>query len=570
MGVRHILRHIQWFAVLTPFFLLGCSDSSSPPGDDVIPADMAGFWMGTWHSSGGSDSGPFYLQAEQNGSNVSGTITIPDIDMADAPVTGRVDGHSITFGDIDQKIAFTGTIDEGDTTASGTYENTALNDNGTWQAAKGGALVALVDSFPLPEGFPKDLTWDGARVCILMDQGIWSLDPITGLSVTHPNPGQYPSGIAFDGTNLLVGDNWWGTGKIYRVAPGETSIFHSPGSGQITGLAFDGTHFWCADGFYGQPWLFKVSTHGTHIDSIRCQGAGLGGLTFDGNTLWYASWDQGETRIFQCTPEGQTLTSFPAPGSSTSMGSGLAFGDGHLWYSDGVTDLIYRVDTAGQMVTSFAAPGHAPADLTFDGTHLWVADGDVDPDPDRLYKLDTTGAVISQFDCPGSSPGGLTHDGTHLWLADKVTERVYRLPTSGDYFIPYPDFDIGYLAGDAQSLWGTDGSERMIRRFSSPEGIAASFAYPCDEVGGLAHDGSDLWAAARSWLALEALHRLDASGAIVNTYRPLAILPEPCGIALAGDDVWMIGRLPFTMDHKLYRLRIQAMASLGRQARSTR
>ncbi|MCU0612350.1 MAG: hypothetical protein MUE60_11250 [Candidatus Eisenbacteria bacterium] len=221
-----------------------------------------------------------------------------------------------------------------------------MGDNGTWSATKGGSAEALVDSFVLPENQLKDLTWDESKVWVLMGDHVWSLNPATRQWASHPTPGYYSDGITFDGSHLPVGDGPWGTHKIYRLSPGTMTILPTPGSCQITGLAFDGSHFRCADGNYARHQLFEVTPSGAVVDSADCEGSILGGFTFDGATLWYAAWDAGHTRIYQCDTAGQTMTSFPTPGSSSGMGSGLAFGNGHLWYSDGVTDVIYEMDTS--------------------------------------------------------------------------------------------------------------------------------------------------------------------------------------------------------------------------------
>lgn len=175
-------------------------------------------------------------------------------------------------------------------------------------------------------------------------------------------------------------------------------------------------------------------------------------------------------------------------------------------------------------MSSFAPPGRNLADLTLDGTHFWVARGDAGPDPDRLYELDTVEMVVSEFECPGTSPGGLTYDGQHLWVVDMVTGRVYRIPKAGDYFLPYPDFEFGHLAGKGSELRGTDDASRMIRGFNSAGVTGASYAYPCDDLGGIAHDGMSLWVAEGEWFALAARHMLDASGAITR----LAVLSWRC------------------------------------------
>jgi hypothetical protein len=66
---------------------------------------------------------------------LSGTINVPEIGMNGASLKGSVDGNTITFGDIDDKITFTGIVG-GESAASGTYIYPSLTDNGAWQGSK--------------------------------------------------------------------------------------------------------------------------------------------------------------------------------------------------------------------------------------------------------------------------------------------------------------------------------------------------------------------------------------------------------------------------------------------------
>ena len=95
---------------------------------------VTGTWRGTWQSSVYGVSGIFTAIIIQQGSTLSGSIDIPDIGIFDASLKGTVDGNTITFGDIQNQITFTGTV-SGDS-SSGTYVYSSLSDNGTWQATK--------------------------------------------------------------------------------------------------------------------------------------------------------------------------------------------------------------------------------------------------------------------------------------------------------------------------------------------------------------------------------------------------------------------------------------------------
>jgi len=97
--------------------------------------NVTGTWQGSWQSSAHNINGTFTTNITQQGSVLSGTINVPEIGMSGADLKGTVNGNIITFGDIDEKITFTGTV-SGESAASGTYIYPSLTDNGTWQGNK--------------------------------------------------------------------------------------------------------------------------------------------------------------------------------------------------------------------------------------------------------------------------------------------------------------------------------------------------------------------------------------------------------------------------------------------------
>ena len=97
--------------------------------------NVTGTWQGSWQSSAHNINGTFATNITQQGSVLSGTINVPEIGMSGADLKGTVNGNIITFGDIDEKITFTGTV-SGESAASGTYIYPSLTDNGAWQGNK--------------------------------------------------------------------------------------------------------------------------------------------------------------------------------------------------------------------------------------------------------------------------------------------------------------------------------------------------------------------------------------------------------------------------------------------------
>ena len=97
--------------------------------------NVAGSWQGSWKSYSYGLNGTFSTIITQQDSVLSGTINVPEIGMNGASLKGSVDGNAITFGDIDDRITFTGIVG-GASAASGTYIYPSLSDNGAWQGDK--------------------------------------------------------------------------------------------------------------------------------------------------------------------------------------------------------------------------------------------------------------------------------------------------------------------------------------------------------------------------------------------------------------------------------------------------
>jgi len=100
-----------------------------------VQIDLTGTWKGTWHSRVYGINGDFKTTVVQQGSTLSGLISVPDIGIYNADLKGTGTGNNVVFGDFAGKITFTGTL-SGNSTLSGTYVYPSQSDNGTWQAAK--------------------------------------------------------------------------------------------------------------------------------------------------------------------------------------------------------------------------------------------------------------------------------------------------------------------------------------------------------------------------------------------------------------------------------------------------
>jgi hypothetical protein len=85
--------------------------------------------------------GGFTMDIVQTGNQFSGEVELTNTDCSDGPVSGTIDGRTITMGFLlnPQPVQFAGSVDGG--TMSGTWSAQACSDSsisltGTWKATK--------------------------------------------------------------------------------------------------------------------------------------------------------------------------------------------------------------------------------------------------------------------------------------------------------------------------------------------------------------------------------------------------------------------------------------------------
>ncbi|MBU0765524.1 MAG: PQQ-binding-like beta-propeller repeat protein [Bacteroidetes bacterium] len=218
--------------------------------------------------------------------------------------------------------------------------------------------------------------------------------PFFGLAYTgevlesYDTPGQFPTGLTFDGKYIWLADRK--DDKLYAIDPADGQTVKSlPSPGYWpTGLAWDGKYLWNADVKGGIPLAENYNgkiymldpENGTLLRTLQAPSSTPRGLTWDGKYLWCADNDSDE--IIQFDPgDGTTIRSFRSPAYDPQ---GITWDGTYLWISDRRYDEIYMVDPESGCVLIIAeAPGPYTTDLCYDGQYLWA----VDYENDKLYKL---------------------------------------------------------------------------------------------------------------------------------------------------------------------------------------
>lgn len=187
-----------------------------------------------------------------------------------------------------------------------------------------------------------------------------------------------------------------------------------------TGLAFDGQNLWLADNYTDK--IYKINpVQGKILKIFDCPGHHPEGLTWDGEYLWHI--DTGEKSVYRLDPKtGKALSILE---SNSSSPRDLTWDGSLLWIIDHGRDILIGVSPEdGMMVKNYPSPAQEPAGLAFDGKYLWVTDRGTD----RIYLVNPLdGLCLSSFRSYGPFPYGLAWDGNSLWNVDYENDEIYKI-----------------------------------------------------------------------------------------------------------------------------------------------
>jgi sugar lactone lactonase YvrE len=294
-----------------------------------------------------------------------------------------------------------------------------------------------------------------------------------------------PSGITTDGTNLYIADKHNNEIRKVVIASGAVTTLagsisggHADGTGAAAsfgdpvGITTDGTNLYVADLGNNEIRRVVIATGAvTTLAGSTSQGSAdgtgaaasfncPGGITTDGTNLYVADSGNNEIRkVVIASGVVTTLAGSTTAGYADGTGAAARFNspggittDGtNLYVADYGNNEIRRIVIASGAVTTLAGSttsGHAdgtgaaasfssPANITTDGTNLYVAD--LSNNEIRRVVI-STGAVTTlagsttagHADGTGAaakfnSPGGITTDGTNLYVADYGNNEIREI-----------------------------------------------------------------------------------------------------------------------------------------------
>ena len=333
--------------------------------------------------------------------------------------------------------------------------------------AQGASTSGDVDDTSTAARFftPSGITTDGTNLflCDANNNKIKKIVIATGEVTTisgqgNANPGdtdgtgtaarfRNPRGITTDGTNLFVADMNNNKIRMIVIATGVVTTLAGPAQGTTTSGDNDGTG---TNARFYNPW----------------------DITTDGTNLYVADWSNNKIRQIVISTGVVTTLAGPSQGDRTSgdtdatgnsarfrQPQGITTDGTNLFVSDSSNNKIRKIVISNGVVTTLAGPAQGtttsgdaddtgaaakffgPANITTDGTNLYVAD--MYNNKIRMIVI-ATGVVTTlagpaqgtttsgDTDATGTAarfqnPCGITTDGTNVFVGDMSNNKIRKI-----------------------------------------------------------------------------------------------------------------------------------------------
>lgn len=219
--------------------------------------------------------------------------------------------------------------------------------------------------------------------------------------------------------------------------------------------------------------------------------------------------------------------------SRIALGSGKApadmvFDGAHIWVLNFQAASVskFRVSDNAEVGTYSTGTG-GPLHLAFDGSHIWIEHlgGTV-----SLTKMRASdGAIVATYSNAAiGDTGSLVFDGQSLWLGEFAGPTLRRFDpatgtVTGTFVAPH---NVGTVAFDGAHIWATQTSPGAVSKFRASDGALLG-TFPVSGVFGLAYDGQSLWAVGGSMSKIDV-----ATGAVLAT---VALGPAATAFTLCAD-----------------------------------
>jgi len=400
---------------------------------------------------------------------------------------------------------------------------------------------------------PYDITTNGSFIWILdwFDGKVARFD-MEGVYIDSWNVGdeiinlQQGYGITTDGSNFWIVDP--GEDEVYKYTMAGVYIDSWDTSGQgptPVGITTNGTNIWLLD--YADHRVYRYNMAGGYIDSWDTGDADNAySLTTDGSYIYILDWS--DDKVYRHNMAGGFINSWEAPGEASDSIYGIATDGSNIWISFQGRDQVFKTSMGGSLVGVWDTGGaNDPADLTTDGTNIWIVDdyklggipGEYD---DTVHKFTMEGIPVDTWDVTGYGgyTEGITTDGSNIWVVNRQDDEVYKYTMAGSYI---SSWDISgqvthaYAYGittDGSFIWIVDPDADEVYKYTMAGGYVGSWDTSGQGVfpTGITTDGVNIWLVDT---VHDEVYKYNMTGGYIGSWDISGEMGTPMGITTYGD-----------------------------------
>ena len=226
--------------------------------------------------------------------------------------------------------------------------------------------------------------------------------------------------------------------------------------------------------------------------------------------------------------------------------------------TNGSPGCIRRFDSSATELSSLCPPWaggsvNTMMRMTFDGTYFWFPTA---ASYASVVKLDTSGNILTTYSFPSQDPAAVISDGTYIWMVSnngtgsfgnncvdfiKVSDGAKTRTTyAGTYAY------LRAITTDGTYLYAV-GDHQMAKFQISDRSFVGTYAVGSGQLYDITFDGTNLWVAGG---AADKLYKVSTAGAVLGTYS--VATTQPWNVAWDGTNVWVLNRNDFSSSAQVF------------------
>ena len=273
---------------------------------------------------------------------------------------------------------------------------------------------------------PYGMAFDGSNIWVVNNFGN-TVTKLRASDVTNMGTfavGSSPGGAAFDGANIWVVNTQSSSVTKLRASDG-AELSTTSGVGCVpTWAVFDGANIWVSNSQCSKVTKIRASD-GTVLAKYAV-GDHPEGLAFDGANIWVANSRSNSVTKLRAS-DGTVLGTFPVG----TFPEQVAFDGTNMWVTNDTSGTVTKLLASNGKELGTFRVGTGSVGIAFDGVNIWVANNNRGVGNGSVTELNANGVVLGTFTV-GRVPNSVAFDGAYVWVTNEFSDSVSKLRASSE------------------------------------------------------------------------------------------------------------------------------------------